>query len=118
MSPITVEVPEELAAQLRPVADHLPRILELGLRELQASASSGFVGSAEVLEFLAGLPSPEDIAALRPAEALRERVSQLLEKNRLTGLTPDEEDEWSQYEYLEHLVRIAKAKAHLKMQSA
>src|SRR5436305_1980652 len=97
MSPITVDVPDELAEQLRPVTDRLPRILELGLRELQASASGGYVGSAEVLELLAGLPAPEDILALRPAEALQVRVSQLLEKNRLGGLTPEEEEEWNQY---------------------
>src|SRR5437764_784677 len=102
MSPITVEVPDELAEQLRPVANHLPRILELGLRELQASASSGYAGSAEVFEFLAGLPTPEDIVALRPADALQARVGQLLEKNRLDGLTPEEEDEWNRYQYLEH----------------
>ena len=116
MSPITVDVPDELAEQLRPVADHLPRILELGLRELQAAASAGYAGSAEVLEFLAGLPTPEEIVVLRPAEALQARVSQLLEKNRSEGLTPDEEHEWSQYQYLEHLVRMAKANAYLKMQ--
>jgi hypothetical protein len=115
MSSITLEIPEELAAQLRPVERELPRILELGLRELHATSQLGFEGAAEVLEFLAGLPSPEAIIALRPSEALQERISTLLEKNRNAGLTASESEEWEQYQYLEHLVRLAKAKAYHKL---
>ncbi len=115
MSPILLEVPDELAQRLRPLADRLPRILELGLREMNASAQPGFTGAAEVLEFLAGLPTPEEILTLRPSEALQARVSDLLEKNRTGGLPPAEEQEWEQYQYLEHLVRMAKAKARLKL---
>jgi hypothetical protein len=44
-------------------------------------------------------------------------VQELLEKNREEGLTPAEEQEWQQYEYLEHLVRMAKARALLKQKS-
>ncbi len=38
-------------------------------------------------------------------------------KNRKEGLTETEEQEWEQYQYLEHLVRIAKAKALLKLRN-
>ena len=117
MSPITLDVSDDLAQRLHPLADQLPRILELGLREINA-ARPGFSGAAEVLEFLAGLPTPEETLALRPSAALQARVNELLEKNRATGLTPDEEQEWEQYQYLEHLVRMAKAKASLKLRTA
>ena len=115
MSPITLELPDELTMRLRSMADRLPHILELGLREFNAASQPGFVGATQVLEFLAGLPSPEEILALRSSEALQTRVDVLLEKNRTEGLTLAEEQEWEQYQYLEHLVRIAKAKAHLKL---
>jgi hypothetical protein len=118
MSPITLEVPDDLAQRLRPLTHRLPHILELGLRELSASGQPGFVGAAEVLEFLAGLPTPQEIMALRPSEALQTRVSELLEKNRAGSLTREEEQEWAVYQYLEHLVRIAKAKASLKLATA
>ncbi len=72
----------------------------------------------EVLEFLVSLPTPEAIIALRPSEALQAQISGLLEKNRTVGLTPAEEQLWQGYEYLEHLVRMAKARAFLKLQSA
>lgn len=118
MSPIVLEVPDELAQQLRPVSNRLTRILELGLRELYATAQAGFSGAAEVLEFLAGLPTPEETLALRPSDTLQARIDALLEKNRTTGLTLDEEQDWEQYQYLEHLVRLAKAKALLKLHAA
>lgn len=51
----------------------------------------GGTGAAEVLEFLAKLPAPEDIIALRSSEALQTQFSLLLEKNRLQGLTAEEE---------------------------
>ncbi len=111
---ITLDIPDELATRLRPLEDKLPRILELGLRELNATAQPGFEGVAEVLEILAGLPTPEEILALHPSKALQAQISALLEKNRTESLTPAEEQEWEGYQYLEHLVRIAKAKAHLK----
>jgi hypothetical protein len=112
---ISVEVPDELARRLSMLQDHLPKILEMGLREWNAETQSGFSGLAEVLEFLANLPSPEEILALKPSEALQTQVQTLLEKNRTVGLTPEEERIWQQYEYVEHLVRVAKARALLKL---
>jgi len=115
---ITINVPDELATRLRPVETQLLRILELGLRELNAVAQAGFKGAAEVLETLAGLPTPEEVLALRPSEALQTRLGALLEKNRHENLSPAEEQEWEQYQYLEHLVRVAKAKAYLKLKAS
>lgn len=115
LSSVKFNIPEELAIRLRPLENQVPRILELGLRELNAVAQSGFEGAGEVFEFLAGLPTPEEIVALRPSETLQARISALLEKNRTEGLSPEEEQEWEQYQYLEHLVRIAKARAYLKL---
>ena len=114
MTTVTVELPSDLAQRLQPLSDRLPDILEMGLRQWQAAGQHGFRGAAEILELLATLPSPEEILALHPSEAFQARVQELLEKNREEGLSPTEEQEWQQYEYLEHLVRMAKAKALLK----
>jgi hypothetical protein len=115
MSSITLEVPDELAERLHALADRLPRILDLGLRALTAESEPEYTGAAEVLELLARLPSPEEVLALRPSPALAQRVTALLEKNRTGGLSPEEEVEWQRLEYLEHLVRIAKARAATKL---
>jgi hypothetical protein len=118
MIPITVEVSDELAQRLRKLEDRLPHILELGLRELNASAQPGFSGAFEILQYLASLPAPEEILTLSPSQVLEERVHTLLEKNRTTGLSPEEEQEWELYQYLEHLVRVAKARAAAKFKSS
>ena len=108
---LTLDVPEDLAAQICPMQDRLPRILALGLREFEAEGLSGFYGVSEVLEFLAGLPTPQEILALHPSSLLRNEIERLLEKNRDAGLTPAEKERWRQIEYLEHLIRKAKIRA-------
>ena len=112
---INVDVPDDLASRLSPLQDNLPEILELGLREWNAQGQSGFSGLSEVLEVLASLPSAAEILALQPSAALQQQVEQLLEKNKTVELTPVEERWWHQYEYVEHLVRMAKAKALLSL---
>ncbi len=112
---ITLDLPDDLAARLDKVHDQIPQILEFGLRELEANPQDGFVGLASVLEFLAGLPTPEEILELRPSQMLQEQIDSLLEKSRSVGLTPDEKKVWQSYEYTEHLVRIAKTKACIRL---
>lgn len=115
---LNLDLSDELATRLALHEHQISQILEMGLREINASSQDGFKGVAEVLEALAALPTPDEVLALRPAPALEERVRQLLEKNRGVGLSPDEECEWERYEYIEHLVRMAKAKAKLKLREA
>jgi len=116
MSAITLQVPDHLAERLRGREDQLEQILELGLREI--NSSSGFAGASDVLELLASLPAPEAILDLRPSERLQHRIDELLEKNRTGGLSDQEEVEWERYEYLEHLVRMAKARAQVKIRTS
>jgi hypothetical protein len=112
---ITVTIPNELADRLRPVEKELPQILELGMRAWTARGVSGFSGLTDVLETLALLPRPEEILALRPSPALQERIEELLEKSHSGSISLDEQRAWEQYQYVEHLVRLAKARAALKL---
>ena len=77
---ITLDLPDDLAAQLGAVQNKLPEILKLGLRELNAKSEEGFSGIADILEFLADLPTPEEILALRPTPELQTQINKLLEK--------------------------------------
>lgn len=108
---VTIDLPEKLAANLQSHREKLSRIFELGLREFEASSSIGYKSVADVLEFFAGLPAPDEILALRPSTEMQEKINELLEKNRREGLSQAEEQTWASYEFIEHLVRIAKAKA-------
>jgi hypothetical protein len=115
MSSITLSLPDDLAAQIQAQRQQLPKILELGLRELNADGQSGFDGAADVLELLAALPGPEEILKLRPSPRLAARVAEMIEKSGAGQMTPVDEADWDRYEYLEHLVRMAKAAARVKL---
>jgi hypothetical protein len=113
--PITFTIGDELATQVEPCEAQLGQIVALGLREFRAQNEAGYGGVRDVLERLAALPAPEEVMALRPAPALQERIEALLERNRTSVLTADEQREWDHYQDLEHLVRLAKASALRKV---
>jgi len=56
-------------------------------------------------------PSLNRALGLRPATHLQDRIDELLAKNRAGGVSAEEQREWNRYQYLEHLVRLAKARA-------
>ncbi|CAK8717475.1 EAL domain-containing protein [Candidatus Electronema halotolerans] len=114
---ICLNIPDELFPHLQRHRNRLAQILSLGLRELEAKPSGSFAGLTDVLEFLAGLPAEEEILRLRPSPQLQAQLEALLEKQRTDGLSPDEESEWRQYEYVEHLVRKAKLNAVKRRQA-
>ena len=107
----TVTIADDLAKKLRPYEDQLPEILELGIREWCARGEDGYNGVRDVLESLAALPTPEEVLALRPSSVLQQRLDALLEKNQASGFSPEDQREWDQYKFLEHLVRLAKTNA-------
>jgi len=78
--------------------------------------TDSFAELDNIIDFLQSAPAPEAIIALRTSKALQARISALLEKNRSQGLTDGEEAWWKKFEYVEHLVRIAKAKAFAQLQ--
>jgi hypothetical protein len=112
---ITLDIPEELFAKLGTLGQNLPQILELGANELLSRPQAGFTGFAEVLDFLANLPTPEEILTLRPSLELQVQIDRLSEKYQAQDLTAAEQQLWQQYEYLEHVIRMAKAKAYVKL---
>lgn len=112
---LTIDLPENLVVNLRFNEKNLSEIFEFGLREFKASSSIGYKSIAEVLEFFANLPTPKEILDLKPAKEFQTEIERLLEKNRREGLNESEEKLWASYEFIEHLVRIAKAKALKKL---
>jgi hypothetical protein len=117
---VTLTVPDELASQfdLQSMdAEQLAQLFERALRRRNGVRGAEFEGLTDVLEVLAGLPTPEEVLALQPSANLQQRIDGLLEKNRKSGLSPEEEGWWEQYEYVEHLMRVAKAKAATKLRT-
>ena len=110
---ITLDIPDDIAAT---VQDNLPQILALGLREINANPNNGFSGLTEILHFLAKLPSPQEVLNLRLAPDAQQEIDNLLEKNCAQGFNESDRLLWQHYEFIEHLVRLAKTKALIKLQ--
>ena len=66
----------------------------------------------EVIEFIAAGTSPNSLINFQPSDASRKRVEDLIRRDKSTGLSPDEESELEHYLQLEHIMRLAKARAH------
>ena len=65
----------------------------------------------EIIDFIAMGPSSSSIATFHPSEATKERVADLIAREKTTGLSPDETSELNHYLQLEHLMRLTKARA-------
>lgn len=65
----------------------------------------------EIIDFIAAGTTPSRVIAFQPSEEVKERVADLLSREKTTGLSPDESSELNQYLQLEHLMRLAKARA-------
>ncbi len=112
---ITLDIPDDIAAT---VQDNLPQILALGLREINANPNNGFSGLTEILHFLAKLPSPQEVLNLRLAPDAQKEIDNLLEKNRTQSFNETDRLLWQHYEFIEHLVRLAKTQALIKLQQS
>lgn len=65
----------------------------------------------EIVEFIARGTTPNNVAAFRPSEETKERVAELIQREKTSGITSEEEAELNHYLQLEHLMRLAKARA-------
>jgi hypothetical protein len=65
----------------------------------------------EIVEFIASGATPQRVVDFRPSDALKQRVHELIEREKMEALSPDEQTELDHYMYLEHIMRLAKARA-------
>jgi hypothetical protein len=64
----------------------------------------------EIVEFIASL-GPRALLEFKPSEAARQRVWDLLERQKAAPLTAEERAELNHYLEVEHLMRLAKVRA-------
>ena len=67
----------------------------------------------ELVDFVAGGTTPEDIVNFRPSAEAQLRVAELIEREEESRLTPEEAAELTHFLELEHILRMVKAKARL-----
>jgi hypothetical protein len=66
----------------------------------------------EVIDFIAAGTTPQNVVAFRPSAETEERVTDLLSRQKDSSLDAAEASELEHYLQLEHLMRLAKARAH------
>ncbi|MBZ5617464.1 MAG: hypothetical protein LAQ69_01835 [Acidobacteriia bacterium] len=65
----------------------------------------------EIIDFIAAGTTPEAVVHFRPSPEAERRVAELINREQAAGLSPDEQAELDHFMELEHILRMAKAKA-------
>lgn len=65
----------------------------------------------EIVDFIAAGTTPQNVISFRPSEPAQQRVADLLAREKEGELSPAEKSELDHYMQLEHLMRLAKARA-------
>ena len=65
----------------------------------------------EIIEFIAAGTTSEAVADFHPSPEAQRRVAELIEREKEEGLSPEEAADLDHFMELEHILRMAKAKA-------
>jgi hypothetical protein len=69
----------------------------------------------EIIDFIVSRGPAKDLIAFEPSDSARRRVWDLIRREKEGGLTPGERSELESYMQLEHIMRLAKARARQKL---
>ena len=65
----------------------------------------------EIIDFIAAGATPQAVVDYRPSAATQQRVAELIAREKAGGLSPEEKVELDRFMNLEHILRMAKARA-------
>ncbi len=65
----------------------------------------------EIIDFIAAGTTPEAVARFQPSPDAQRRVTELIDREEQHSLSPDERAELDHFMELEHILRMAKARA-------
>lgn len=68
----------------------------------------------EIVDFIAAGPSTHDVAEFEASPQAKELVADLIHREKTLGLTQDEAADLDYFLKLEHLMRLAKARARAR----
>ena len=93
--------------------DLAPEIVD-GVLEKHVLVGYAFLMSTvydEIIDFIASGTSSQSVVDFVPSEELRNRVTKLIESEKTSELGTDERSELDHYFQIEHIMRLAKARA-------
>lgn len=65
----------------------------------------------EIVDFIAAGTTPHSVAHFEASQEVKGRVADLIHREKAASLTPDEASELDHFLKLEHIMRLAKARA-------
>jgi len=74
------------------------------------------VAYEEIVDFIAAGTTPQSVVDFRPSDETKARVGDLIRQQKTDSLSPDESAELNHYLHLEHVMRLAKARARQRLQ--
>lgn len=69
----------------------------------------------EIIDFIAAGSTPAEVANFAASSETKERVADLIYREKTVGLDSEETDELHQFLQAEHLIRLAKARARQRI---
>ncbi len=108
MTSLTLELPDAVAEEMRPLEPWLPTLLQLTLLNLQTSASGAV---KEIITFLRSNPSPEEVSQFYFSQDEQDRLEYLAELNKAGKLSAAESLEVEERLQVGHIGAMMKIKA-------
>lgn len=69
----------------------------------------------EIIDFIARGTSPAQLAQFSPSQDTKDRVADLIHREKTTELNEEEASELNHYLEIEHILRLAKARARVHL---
>ena len=106
MVQVTMQLPDQIAAELLPAQRWLPLVLEVSLARLTTPA----VATAnEIIDFLLGNPTPAEMLGYHVSDRAQARVQRLLALAAAGLLDDAEQQELDELQRIEHVLIMGKA---------
>jgi hypothetical protein len=116
MTTITLEIPDELAAELNIAPAALPNLIReaVAAKVAKSTPQSSHEEAApiyqEIIELLTSGPTADQVVAFKISGSVQERLEELLDKNREEELSAEERAELNTYLRLSEYVTKLKAR--------
>ncbi len=112
MTQVTIQLPDDLAEKVQSLDKWLPSILEISLLGLRTEAAAT---AADLIEFLRGNPSPQEVLDYHVSEERQTRLERLLALNGMGLLSRKEKQELEELEEIENVFVMLKAELSSKL---
>jgi len=98
--------------------EEFPTLKALSNQKCMTRSDSMNKAFDELADFLAAGSTPASLLEFQPSQETRARVQELIHKENDSSLLPEEASELDDYLKLEHLMRLAKARARSRIARA